>query len=171
MKIPWTSKSVFGSVAATPSVPPSKICSWPISTIARLASLTAPGTTAFAVVVIGAGAADCRAGSRRARRDHGERNVDHRRRVSTAARSHCVEVVRDADLGSALELTGVVRAVGRVGSATCGDAGLTTDVGDARRDVHVGVIGRTRGTDHDGELDEPDRVRPGTVRVGRADGQ
>ena len=51
MKIPCFANIVFGVVPTMPSGPPSEILIWPTSTIARLPSLTAPGTAALADVV------------------------------------------------------------------------------------------------------------------------
>jgi hypothetical protein len=50
MKIPCFENTVFGVVPTMPSGPPSLMTIWPISTIARLPSLTAPGTAALAEV-------------------------------------------------------------------------------------------------------------------------
>ena len=172
MKIPWTAKSVFGvgrhdAVGATvEDLQLADLDDRPLGVLD-----CAPGTTAFAVVVtvqvlpiavLAVAAQGVITGN-------GMSITVAASGPPPGATALQWSVMRIVAVPC--ELTGVVRAVGRVGSATCGHAGLTADVRGARRDVHVGVLRRTRRTDHHAELDEPDRVRRGTVRVGRADRQ
>ena len=51
-KTPCRANTVLSSVDVRPSEPPSNTSIWPSSQIARLPSLTAPGTTESAVVVM-----------------------------------------------------------------------------------------------------------------------
>ena len=117
MKIPWTANSVlrvgaaYAVGATVEDLELADLDDRPLAVLDR-----APGTTALAVVL----ACRCRrprsirrAGAGRA---DGERDVEHGRRVGTAARSRVV-VVGDADQGVALQLTGVVGTVRRVGGA------------------------------------------------------
>ena len=84
MKMPCLENSGFGTVSARPSRPPSLIVSWLISTTARLASLTAPGTTALADVLAVHVEPIAVLAVAVQPRDHGERKVDHRCRVGPA---------------------------------------------------------------------------------------
>src|SRR5688572_32627685 len=134
MKIPCTPKSVFGVVATTPSGPPSNACSWPISTIARLVSFTAPGTTPLADVVI----AHVPPIAVEAVATHGVltgNGMSTTVRVGSATRSHCIEVVRDADLSRDLQLTRVVSAVSCVGGTAGSGTGLAAHVRRAPRQL------------------------------------
>ena len=121
--------------------------------------------------VDGARRADGGRRRRGAGRVHGERDVLHCRGVRTAARSDCVPVVGDPDQGVALDLTGVVGTVGRVGRSTGRVAGLAADVRRVRGELHVGVLGRTRDTNLHRDLERRLPVRVGPVRVERADRQ
>ena len=170
MKIPWTAKSVLPSVAAMPSGPPSKIRSWVSSTSERCPSIAREAPRQLGGGTLHRPPIE-RLGRVLAHEVERERDVHHGRRVRASAGRGRVVVVGDPNRRIALQLAGVVGAVGGVRVAAWAHTRLAADVGDGSRDLHIRVVGQPRLTDDHAEADRADRVRAGAVGVGRTDGQ
>ena len=145
-KTPCRANTVLFPVDARPSGPPSNTSIWPSSQIARFPSLTVPGNTASAVVVMAQVAPTVVSAV------PAQGTVTGKVKSLTVAGSSpvvplCLSVIRRVGLGP--ELAAVVVEVG-----------LAADVGEAHGDLHVGlVLWGARVAGDDAEAHAADRLR------------